>query len=39
MKPLSFWFQDSILRVKVPKLKYYRLEQLYDTIVVACVPR
>jgi|SRR5438128_2283611 len=27
------------LRVKVPKLKYYRLEQLYDTIVVACVPR
>jgi len=27
------------LRVKVPKLKYYRLEQLYDTIVVGCVPR
>jgi hypothetical protein len=27
------------LRVKLPKLKYYRFEQLYDTIVVACVPR
>jgi hypothetical protein len=27
------------LRVKVPKLEYYRLEQLYDTIVVGCVPR
>jgi hypothetical protein len=27
------------LRVKVPKLSFYRLEQLYDTIVVGCVPR
>lgn len=27
------------LRVKVPKLSVYRLEQLYDTIVVGCVPR
>ena len=28
----------SRLRIKVPKLKYYRLEQLYDTIVVGCAP-
>jgi hypothetical protein len=27
------------LRVKVPKLSDYRLKQLYDTIVVGCVPR
>jgi hypothetical protein len=27
------------LRVKIPKLEYYRLEQLYDTIVVGCVQR
>ena len=27
------------LHVKVPKLSFYRLEQLYDTIVVGCVPR
>jgi hypothetical protein len=27
------------LRVKVPKLSFYRLEHLYDTIVVGCVPR
>ncbi len=27
------------LRVKIPKLSFYRLEQLYDTIVVGCVPR
>ena len=27
------------LRVKVPKLEYYRLEHLYDMIVVGCVPR
>ena len=27
------------LRVNVPKLKYYRLEKLYDPIVVGCVPR
>lgn len=26
------------LRVQVPRLKYYRLEQLYDTIVVGCAP-
>jgi hypothetical protein len=27
------------LYIKVPKLKSYRLEQLYDTIIVGCVPR
>jgi len=27
------------LRVKVPKLSFYRLEHLYDTIVVGCAPR
>lgn len=27
------------LRVKVPKLTFYRLERLYDTIVVGCVRR
>ena len=27
------------LHVKVAKLSFYRLEQLYDTIVVGCVPR
>jgi hypothetical protein len=27
------------LQLKVPKLKIYRLEQLYDTIIVGCVPR
>jgi hypothetical protein len=26
------------LYVKVPKMKFYRLEQLYDTILVGCVP-
>jgi hypothetical protein len=30
---------DRQLYVKVPKLKFYRLEQLYDTIIVGCVPR
>ena len=27
------------LRVKIPKLEYYRLDQLYDRIVVGCVQR
>jgi hypothetical protein len=27
------------LHVKVPKLSFYRLEQLYDMILVGCVPR
>jgi hypothetical protein len=37
--PTEFDGEHRRLRVKVPKLKYYRLEQLYDTIVVGCVPR
>jgi hypothetical protein len=36
--PTEFDADHRRLRVKVPKLKYYRLEQLYDTIVVGCAP-
>jgi hypothetical protein len=37
--PTELDVKYSQLRVKVPKLSFYRLEQLYDTIVVGCVPR
>jgi hypothetical protein len=37
--PTSVGVDDRQLYIKVPKLKSYRLEQLYDTIIVGCVPR
>jgi hypothetical protein len=37
--PARLGVDDRQLQVKVPKLKYYRLEQLYDTIIVGCVLR
>ena len=37
--PTELDIKHGHLRVKVPKLSFYRLEQLYDTIIVGCVPR
>jgi hypothetical protein len=37
--PTELDMNSRQLRVKVPKLSFYGLEQLYDTIVVGCVPR